>query len=214
MLQRIKSRTRKEWLEKRRATGIGASEASAALGMNPWLSNTELYDVVTGRKEPKDLSGNEMAEFGSKAEQYLRGLFAVQHPEYEVEYHPYDMLYQDERPWLFCTLDGELVGKDGKRGILEIKTASIGKKSQAAEWDGKIKDTYYIQILSQMLSTGYDFVWVIAMLRRLDGSSELRQYRFDRAECEEDLKYLEDKLDEFYGYVERGEEPPRILPEI
>ena len=212
MLERIKNKDREEWLAHRHIQGIGASQASAALGLNPWLSNIELFDLVTGRAEERDVSGNPAVAFGTEAEKHLRGLFSLQHPEYKVIHHPYGMLDQAERPWLFCTLDGELVDGSRNRGILEIKTANIGKKAQAEEWNGKIKDTYYIQILSQMLSTGYEYAWVFAMLRKLDGSAELREYRFDRSDCEEDLDYLSDKLDEFYGYIQRGERPPLILP--
>lgn len=214
MQERIKNANREEWLKNRQAQGIGASQASAALGMNPWMSNVDLFDLVTGRTEPKEISDNPAVVFGSEAEKHLRGLFALQHPEYKVIHHPFDMIYQAERPWLFCTLDGELMDGSRNRGILEIKTASIGKRVQAQEWDGKIKDTYYIQVLSQMLSTGYDYAWVFAMLRKLDGSAELREYRFDRSDCEEDLEYLSNKLEEFHGYIERGERPALILPSI
>ena len=43
------------WL-KARGYGIGGSDASAILGMNPYKSNIELFEEKTGRLLPEDIS--------------------------------------------------------------------------------------------------------------------------------------------------------------
>ena len=46
---------RKQWLEERKA-GIGASDAAAIIGMNPWKTNIQLWQEKTGEVEPEDIS--------------------------------------------------------------------------------------------------------------------------------------------------------------
>ena len=64
-----------------------------------------------------------------------------------------------------------------------------------------------------MAATGWDYVWLAALLR---GQSEIvyREYYFDRIDREEDIADLIRREEIFWGYVERDEEPPEILPNI
>ena len=114
--ERLSFETREEWLAAR-GRGIGASESAAACGISPFMTNFDLYMLKTGKAEPADLTGNAAVELGRRAEEPLRQLFIAEHPEYTLEYHPDDMLYQKERPWLYATLDGELIAPDGRRTI-------------------------------------------------------------------------------------------------
>lgn len=44
-------RSRDEWLHVR-ADRIGGSEAAAVVGLNPYMTNTDLWEIKTGRKRP------------------------------------------------------------------------------------------------------------------------------------------------------------------
>jgi len=44
-----------EWL-KAREMGIGGSDASAVVGMNPYKTNIDLFEEKTGRIIPEDIS--------------------------------------------------------------------------------------------------------------------------------------------------------------
>ena len=44
-----------EWHRERRK-GIGGSEASAILGLNPYMTNVQLWRYKTGREVPEDIS--------------------------------------------------------------------------------------------------------------------------------------------------------------
>ncbi len=44
-----------EWLVNRR-NGIGGSEISAVIGENPYMSNVELWELKTGRRQAVDIS--------------------------------------------------------------------------------------------------------------------------------------------------------------
>ena len=43
------------WL-KGRMNGIGGSDASAIVGMNPYTSNIDLFEEKIGRRSPEDIS--------------------------------------------------------------------------------------------------------------------------------------------------------------
>ena len=198
MQNRIRCKAREDWLTTR-ALGIGASEAAAAVGMSPWQTPIELWKLKSGIASPKDLSGNVAVEQGNRMEQILRIFYMGTHEEYTLEYHPYDIIYQEDRPWLFATLDGELTDKEGKHGILEIKTATPNGKAGWAKWaNGNLPQNYYIQTLHQLLATGYDFVRLLAALYSQIGDITLRQYEIERADVEKDMAWLLAQETEFW----------------
>lgn len=203
---------RDEWLEGRKG-GIGASDAAAAVGLSPWKTNYELWEELTGKRQPRDLLGNEYVRFGHIAEPIIRALYGAEHPQYTIEYHEFDILFQTERPWLKATLDAELIeAATNRRGILEIKTGSPTKKPQWQQWDGKIPQHYYVQILHQLLATGYEFVNLAAYLRRLDGDAVIKNYEFERADLTFDIEWLLEKETAFWDHVQRDTPPAPILP--
>ena len=208
---------REEWLRGRKR-GIGASSAASAIGQNPYQSNVELWEILTGKREGKQLIGNEAVEFGVRAEPVVRELFKLNHPEVSVEYHQFDILSQSEHPFIRATLDGQTTTDTPKRfgaekGILECKTATPRTKADWEKWNGQVPQNYYIQILHQLLATGWDYVWLVVLLR---GQTELiyREYYFDRVDREDDITDLLNREINFWGYVERNEEPAYILPGI
>lgn len=200
MLCRKTFETREQWLAGRKS-GIGASEAAAVIGMSPWMTPLELWHVKIGVALPKDLSDNEAVKQGNRMEPVLRTFFAGMHPEYQIEYNAYDILCQQDREWLFATLDGELYREDtGKYGILEIKTATPNGKVGWAEWaNGQLKQTYYIQCLHQLLATGYDFVRLFAALYSQNGDITLREYEIERKDVEEDMAWLLEQETKFWN---------------
>jgi len=210
-LERICPTNREEWLAARQIQGIGASEAAAIVGLSPWMSKNELWYIKTGKKIAKDLSGNAAVEQGIRMEGAIRTVFAARHPEFQVEHHAYDILYQTERPWLFATLDGEITesfaDSSVKKYPLEIKTSTPRGKADWDKWsDGKIPDNYYIQILHQMLATGWEKAYLTAFLY---GKADIiiREYDFLRKDCEADLNWLLKEETEFYKSVVSGQKP-------
>lgn len=211
MLMRAHFEDRESWLAGRGA-GIGGSEAAAAIGLSPWMTPVELYRLKRGIDEPKDLSGSAAVQQGVRMEPILRDFYAATHPQYKVEHYPYDILYQKERPWLYATLDGELTDEQGRKGILEIKTATPSGKAGWAEWaDGKMKPAYYIQNCHQLLATNYDFVRLFAALYSMNGDITLREYEIEREDADGDMKWLLEQETRFWGYVVEGTQPPMPL---
>ena len=208
-----------EWLRERRR-GIGASEAGTIIGVNRWKSNVELWQEKVGLREPEDISHKPQVQYGHDAEPHLRALFALDHPEFRVTYEsPYKMIFSDELPFIFATPDGELEEiATGRRGGLEIKTTEIKKSKQWAEWDGRIPQTYYAQVCHQMLATGWDFVVLLVQIKWHTPDGEMRkairEYRIERHEALEDIKYIRKKEIPFWRCVQSKKEPALLLPAI
>ena len=227
---RISLANREEWLAARKRQGLGASEAASVAGCG-FISRMDLWREKTGRAKPKDLSDNAAVQEGVRMECPVREFFKAMHPDYTVEHHPFDILYQENRPWMFATLDGEItrtrqsVSTDNRRtdfstsvemtenalkerGILEIKDVTPVGKAGWDEWNGRIPDKYYYQILHQLEATGYDFAILVVALKGLDGSITIREYEFRAAECAEDMDFYLNMAELFWGYVQRDQIPP------
>ena len=86
------------------------------------------------------------------------------------------------------------------------------------KWKGeRIPDNYYIQILHGMLIMEADFAILKAQLKTVfDGVPYLqtKHYFIERAEVEEDIKYLENSEKEFWKMVQERKRPSLLLPEI
>jgi putative phage-type endonuclease len=214
----IKEKTREEWLAERK-TFIGGSEASAILGLNPYKSNTEIWQEKTGRVIPEDISHKSYVKYGIEAEQYLTALFALDHPRYEVKGNTnYTVYRHPQYPFIAGTLDGELVEKEtGRKGVLEIKTTEILNSMHREKWNDRIPDNYYIQCLHYLLATGWDFAILKAQLKTVYSDEvrlNTRHYFIERADVQEDLDYLLEQEIKFWQYVTSDKKPPLVLPNI
>ena len=216
MYEILTCKDREEWL-RARTNGIGGSDASAVIGRNPYKSNIELYEEKTGRRAPEDISGKPYVQYGTQAEEHIRALFALDYPEYTVEHHENRILRSKDFPFMQASLDGELTDRQGRRGVLEIKTTNILQSGQREKWHDRIPDNYYIQILHYLLVTGWDFAILRAHLNTTwgeDRRTSVRHYFIHRSEVAEDLEYLKAEEIKFWRFVEAGKKPPLVLPEI
>lgn len=145
--------TRDEWLEARRK-GIGGSDASAILGLNPYTSPLKVYLDKIGKSEEAETS--EAMRQGTDLEAYVADRFTeetglkvkkcnkiLQHPEY---------------PWMLANVDRLIVGHNWG---LECKTTSPYSKFKFD--DGEINPHYFWQSMHYMAVTGYE-KWYVAIL--------------------------------------------------
>ena len=201
---------REDWLAER-GRGIGASEAAAIVGDSKFQTRAELWELKTGKREAKDLSENEAVQRGVRMESALRTWFAACHPEFEIRHFPYDMIFQEERPWLYATLDGEFFDREtGESGVLEIKTAA--PRGNWAEWDGQVPSMYYDQILHQHLATGRRWFYLVAGLWKQNGDVIIREYEWKVDDgFRADAEWLLAAEESFWGYVLRNQRPPEPI---
>ena len=207
--------TAADWLQARKL--IGGSDASALVGLNPYKTNIDLWKEKTGRMTAPDISNETFVRFGHEAEPHLRELFALDHPQYKVDYLENNMFFNDKYPFAHASLDGWITDQDGRRGVLEIKTTNILQSMQREKWNERIPDNYYCQILWYLLVTEFDFVILKARLRSdwPDGIRvQIKHYMIERNEVEEDIEELRKAGEKFWKAVQEDREPNLILPAI
>ena len=178
--------SRKEWLISREKT-IGGSEASSLIGINKYQSLRDLW-----RKKKKGVVeevDNEAVRYGNDCEPILRELFKIKHPNLVVQYKENTTMYSIEYDYMHYSADG-LIWDGARAGILEIKTSFIRNSEMLRNWDNKIPDTYFVQVLHGLIVTGYEFVDLIAELRFIDGNASIRQYHIERKEVLDDIEYI------------------------
>lgn len=206
-----------EWLALR-MKGIGASDAAAVLGLSNWKSNQELWEEKVGLRQPKDLSENERVKYGQAAEKHLVALFKLQYADrYKVRVDKNVVYFRNG--FQFASLDGELTELEtGYKGVHEDKTVLADSSLVWEEWKDKIPNTYYVQVIHQLLVTGWKFVIINPEFRWVDKNGEIatrtRRIKILAEEVAEDMQILDEAEHEFWGYVQRKERPPRILPQI
>ena len=210
----IDTTTREGWLLARES-GIGGSDAASVIGANPYKSNVRLFEEKTGQRKPEDISERPYVAYGTAAEPLIRELFRLDYPEYLVEHHENRILRSTKWTFMQASLDGELTDRDGRKGILEIKTSNMMGAAAWGKWEDRIPDNYYCQILHYFLVTGYEFAVLRAHLvyqKDRDVRTAVRHYFLERDEVREDMEYLADMEREFWGRVLTGRKPSLILP--
>lgn len=216
MVEMIVLKSREEWLKNRNR--IGGSDASAILGMNPYRTNIELWQIKTGQLIPEDISDKPYVKYGTQAEMHLRELFQLDFPQYRVSYEENNMFLNDKYPFAHASLDGWLIEKEtGRRGILEIKTTNILQSMQREKWNHRIPDNYYIQLLHYFMVTEFDFAVLKAQLKsEFNGESyiQTKHYHIERSEVQADIDFLEASERRFWKQVQQRRKPDLILPDI
>lgn len=213
----IQLKSREEWLEKRKSY-IGGSDASCIVGMNPYITNVELWEIKTGRRKAEDISDKPYVKYGTKAEEYLRELFKLDFPQFDVHYVENNMWLNTDYPFAHASLDGWLTEKEtGKRGVWECKTTNILQSMQKEKWNNRIPDNYYIQILHYLMVTGFDFAILKSQLKYdYDGDIFLttKHYRIEREEVLEDIEFLKNSERRFFEAIKNDVQPSLVLPTI
>lgn len=215
----IKINNSETWL-KERSKGIGGSDAASVLGLNPYKSNVDLWREKTGRKIPEDISDRDYVIYGKKAEEYLRALFKLDYPQYEINYAPFDLHVNNNYEFIRGSLDGELTEIETNiKGIWECKTTEIKQASDWDKWNNKIPMNYFCQVLHYFaIDTDYKFCKLKAQIKHKDQNNETilttKHYHILRENYKNDIEYLINKEIEFWHYVEVDKEPPLILPQI
>lgn len=209
----LEFKNRNEWLTGR-TMGIGGSDASATIGMNPWKSNLDLWEQKAfGRSSGEDISNKPAVAYGNDCEDPLRRIYQAKRLQMEVNYQANTILRSRSEPWSLYSPDGLLKEREtGRCGILEIKTSTILRTIDREKWRDRIPDNYYIQVLHGLNVTGFEFIELIAELTFNENSSQIRIYHIEREEVQEDLEELREGVREFWERVITKREPPLLLP--
>ena len=158
---------RDEWLQKRRQ-GIGGSDASAILGLNPWKTQMDLWLEKTG--EFTEDEENEKMYWGRILEDIVAQEFSIR-TGLKVR-RKNAILQHKQHPFMLANVDRLVIGQ--KAGV-ECK--NIGIRS-ADRWEMGVPEYYQAQVQHYMAVTGYP-VWYVAVLI---GGQEFRYYKLTRDE--------------------------------
>lgn len=216
MIEMTVLKDREAWL-KNRTRGIGGSDISAVVGLNPYKTNVELWMEKTGQTTPEDISEKDYVKYGTEAECHLRELFKLDFPQYSVDYVENNSFTNSKYPWAVASLDGWLTDEDGRRGVWECKTTNILQSMQKEKWRNQIPMNYYCQCLFYMEVYEAEFCVLKAQLKTVfDGVPYLqtRHYFIERSEVQSDIDYLMQKGSEFWESVQSGQCPALVLPAI
>lgn len=194
-----KDMPREEWLEVRKQ-GIGASDAAASVGLNPYKSQLELWLEKTGRGDslPKAEPNDEDSPmfWGSLLEPVVAAL-AAKRGGYRVR-KVNAVLQHPEHPWMLANLDREITGSSEVQ-ILECKTAGI---NGARLWKEGVPEYVQLQVQHQLAVTGKAAADVAVLL----GGQHLEVHRINRDEAL--IVRLIALEQAFWRYVEADTPPP------
>ncbi len=156
-----------DWLRLRK-TGIGGSDASIIMGINPWSTPMKLYNDKIS--DTVNTYQTESMYFGHILEEVVAQEFAKR-TGLEVEVYPY-FLRSREHPFITANIDRKI--KAPRFVGLECKTTSAG---QDFEWtDKSVPPYYYVQVQHYMYVTGAK-EWYMAVLI---GGNKFREYHIAR----------------------------------
>ena len=142
---------RTEWLEVRK-TGIGASDAAAAVGLSPYKSPLELWMEKTGRDDtllkpdPKDTT--EPVYWGTLLEPIVASAYTQQTGRKVRKVNA--VLQHPQHSFMLANLDREVIGSPAVQ-ILECKTAG---EYGAALWREGVPEYVQLQVQHQLAVTG------------------------------------------------------------
>jgi putative phage-type endonuclease len=151
---------REAWLEERRS-GIGGSDAAAAIGLDPYKDPLTLWSEKLGIKDQDDLSGNEAVEAGNALERTIGEWYARRSGKDVTLGVPFQILRSTRYPWMLATLDGTETNEDGEPGVVQIKNTSYS----ADAWEEKVPIPYEIQLHHEMLVAGVTRGTIVALHR-------------------------------------------------
>lgn len=191
--------SRTDWLAVRR-TGIGGSDAAAAVGLNPYKSQLELWLEKTGRDadllKPDPNDTTEPVYWGTLLEPIVAAAYTQKtgHRVRKVN----AVLQHPTIPFMLANLDREVVGVPDVH-ILECKTAG---EFGSRHWQDGVPEYVQLQVQHQLAVTGKQAADVAVLLC----GQALEVHRIKR---DDDLIARLIPLEaQFWRYVETDIPPP------
>lgn len=196
-----KDMSRATWL-KIRQTGIGASDAAAAVGLNPYQSQLELWMLKTGREDqlpsvdPED--ENSPMYWGSLLEPIVANHY-TKRTGHKVRRLNSVLQHPDpDKAWMLANLDYSVVG-NAEVQVLECKTAG---EFGARLWRDGVPEYVQCQVQHQLAVTGKAAADVCVLIC----GQEIQIHRIERDEAL--IARLIELERRFWDYVETDTPPP------
>ena len=193
--------SRDEWLTVRKK-GIGSSDAAAAVGLNPYQSQLELWMVKTGRDGdlPKIDPNDETSPmyWGTLLEPIVAAHYTRRTGNKVRKINAILQHADPDKAWMLANIDREVIGADDVQ-ILECKTAGeFGSRL----WRDGVPEYVECQVQHQLAVTGKAAADVCVLIC----GQEIRVYRIDRDDAL--IARLVELERQFWRYVEADMPPP------
>ena len=184
-----------------RQKGIGGSDASTVLGLNPWKSRLQLYHEKVDEITADKIDNNNIRfKLGNILEPLIGECWSKKtgriYEKRPIQIHP-------DYPFMIANIDGKIIKSDRKNpGILEMKT-----KGAFVDWkDEEIPPYYHSQIQHYMAV--YNYQWgSFAIL-------DFNKFEVTITDVERDDIFIEKLIEEerkFWKLV-TDKTPPKIEP--
>lgn len=194
-----KNMPREDWLEVRKS-GIGGSDAAAAVGLSPYMSPLELWLVKTNRgaslPQPDSDDTSEPVYWGQLLEPIVAASYTKQTGNKVRRVNA--VLQHSSIPWMLANIDREVVGMPDVQ-ILECKTAG---EFGARLWREGVPDYVVCQVQHQLCVTGKQAADVAVLLC----GQKLEVHRIQRDDAL--IARLIELEAAFWHYVETDTPPP------
>ena len=200
-LRLVKTNTlsRDEWLDVRKQ-GIGSSDAAAAVGLNPYKSQLELWMEKAGRDtdlpKPDPDNTEEPVYWGTLLEPIVATAYTKQTGRKVRRVNA--VLQHPEKPWMLANIDREVIGASDVQ-ILECKTAG---EFGARLWKEGVPEYIQLQVQHQLAVTGKKAADVAVLIC----GQQLQVHRIHRDE--ELIAKLMELQERFWHYVTSDTPPP------
>ncbi|MGD7291094.1 YqaJ viral recombinase family protein [Ralstonia pseudosolanacearum] len=198
-LVETKDMPREDWLEVRKS-GIGGSDAAAAVGLSPYQSQLELWLVKTGRDanltkpDPEDTT--EPVFWGQILEPIVAAAYTKQTGNRVRRVNA--VLQHPTIPFMLANVDREVVGNREVQ-LLECKTAG---EFGARLWRDGVPEYVQLQVQHQLMVTGKQAADVAVLLC----GQKLDVHRIERDDAL--IARLVELESAFWRYVETDTPPP------
>jgi len=196
-----------------RQTGIGASEAAAAIGLNPFTSALDIYLRKLELVEEPDFETNENVYWGNEHEnsigrRYMRDRAGClldpartfRHPKYDFVLATPDRLYLDHEPRSETPMDMRIAAS---KRLVEFKTAGVHMaKLFGEEGTDEIPYMYLVQAQLQMAVTDKGECDVAILI----GGNRYKEYPVERNE--KAISGIIERLEKFWTENIQAKNPP------
>lgn len=193
--------SREEWLEARRR-GICSSDMPPLLEATDYGTPVHVYyDKID---ELPEREAGEAAFWGTMHEDTVARVWAMRN---KSAIRKVGLIAQDDAPWRMCTLDRRVTVCPLSRDTVESCALEVKTRSAflAGKWRREIPDDVLVQVLWQIIVTGYDHIHGAVLI----GGNEYRQFAVFRADHEELIALLIAGADRFWREQVIARRPPR-----
>jgi putative phage-type endonuclease len=181
-----------------RSLGIGGSDISAIVGVNPWQSSYNLAATRLG-KIPNTFEPSEAMEWGTRLESAILDKFQDNHPDFKL-HREVGSWCNVERPFQQANPDA-IFEKDGEYGIIEVKTARYED-----DWRDGVPAYYKTQVQWYLHTFGFSKAHVAVLF----SGSKYKEFEIEADVFEQGLNL--DAATHFWGLICNGELPDFSQP--